>query len=268
VRQELIDQLVKELGAAEATPLSTDIGGGWKDHPSLFTRRRNARLHPGVATFSPATYANSWFFTRTSPSTTPEALPPSVGDPASGALPFVSAMSQSFAILGGGLAATHPRLFDAGLQSLESLFHGRFPSSLSPMTNQLIQHWSSPFSAFDVAVNRETLLHRDLEGMPAAYSSILNIGRYDNGVFDCPSIGARFSFLPGTMMVGMTSVLEYGASPVNGDSIMITSRFDGQLLWRSSDLTPAMPPKLSWWDMNFLKPDAQIDQRGYRYKRV
>jgi hypothetical protein len=174
-------------------------------------------------------------------------------------------MSDTFAILGGALAVTHPRLFDSGLQTMESVSQGRFPTELSMACKDALQSWSSPFSCIDVAVNRETLLHRDVSHMATGYTSIVGTGRYDLADMEFPGLGVRFSFLPGTMMIGMLGLLEYGISKADGDSITLTSHFDSALLSRCSDLMPAWPPKLMGWDLNFLKPNAGIDQRGYTY---
>jgi hypothetical protein len=264
--QDLIDQFVKRLGEAEEAPLATHIGGGWKDHPSLFQRSGHQRLKPGYVSFSPATYNAPWHWDRRpSQRSIPSPSPPSLADPASGGMTFLQSMSDTFAILGGALSAAHPRLFDSGLQTMESVSHGRFPVELPTTCKEALLHWSSPFSSIDLAVNRETLLHRDLSHMATGYTSVTMTGRYELAVMECPGMGLRFSFLPGTMVIGMLALLEYGVSRTDGDSIMLTSHFDGALLSRCSDLTPAWPPKLMAWDLNFLKPNAGIDERDYTY---
>jgi hypothetical protein len=263
----LIQEFVKELGQAELSPLETNIAGGWKDHPSLFTPPSEGRLRPGTVSFSPATFNNPWYWQRAL-SEVPSPSPLSLGDPDSGGLSFLSSMSDTFGILGSALAATHPRLFDSGLQTMESIAHGRFAVNLQTTARETLGCWASPFSIIDLSVNRETLLHRDLEQMATAYTSIFSAGQYEGGCMDCPGMGIRFNFLPGTMVIGMTAVIEYGLSKLDNESVLITSLFDGAMLSRCSDLTPAWAPKLAWWDLTFLKPNARVEEREQRYRNT
>ncbi|KAH6901078.1 hypothetical protein BKA70DRAFT_1524723 [Coprinopsis sp. MPI-PUGE-AT-0042] len=268
-RQESIDQCVKDLGSAPGTPLRTDPGGDWRTHESLYTRSQKDRLKTGTVTLSPATYLNGvddpYFWELDGSVEMPSPSPPFETQD-SGAQQFAERMTDSFAILSTVLACTDSRQYDAGLNVLESIYTGRLLVDSPTIASNIMAVWGSPFTHLSVDVNHEILVHRDLEQPPPTYVSLTSIGRYKQSFVECPGMGVQFLNPAGTMMMGVTGILEYGFSkPSSGDIIVLKSVFEGRMLASWTNLAPTWPPKISGWDLVFLPPNANIDQTGWQY---
>ncbi|KAG2005827.1 hypothetical protein CC2G_002195 [Coprinopsis cinerea AmutBmut pab1-1] len=110
---------------------------------------------------------------------------------------FLEDMQESFAILGGILAVTHPWLFDAGLAILSQMEHGKLDISKPENLFDVLSFWSSPFTTFEVIVNRETVFQRILTSPTWAYDLVLTGGSLALGRFESPILGYRFINCPG-----------------------------------------------------------------------
>ncbi|KAG2021221.1 hypothetical protein CC2G_006476 [Coprinopsis cinerea AmutBmut pab1-1] len=87
-------------------------------------------------------------------------------DPRNGGLEFLEKVSESMAILGAILAAVHPAQFEAGLDVLAHLNAGSIVTQEPALLRQVLELWSTPFTAFSVVNNRDTWLHLDPKSPP------------------------------------------------------------------------------------------------------
>ncbi|EAU81764.2 hypothetical protein CC1G_13115 [Coprinopsis cinerea okayama7 len=202
----------------------------------LLTKPCEFRRHEG--TFTPsgplvrsgvATFASCWPVPMKSrdqkdPSSS---LRPSTtfSDPRNGGLEFLEKVSESMAILGAILAAVHPAQFEAGLDVLAHLNAGSIVTQEPALLRQVLELWSTPFTAFSVVNNRDTWLHLDPKSPPRAYDLLYTGGRYSDARFEVPSLGLRCRYNPGTVVALLAALFEHGISPVVGDRVGISQFF-------------------------------------------
>ncbi|EFI27291.1 hypothetical protein CC1G_14763 [Coprinopsis cinerea okayama7 len=232
-RQATILRAIRTLCNHRGTPVRTDSQGNWRSHPSQFSE--GGQLKPGVATFSSCWYQQGHDGPYDSPS-------PSASLKGPPGQQFIRDMTESFAVLGGVIAITQPWLFNAGLEVLESLHRRTFPVDNAETLDAILNFWSNPFTAFSVIVNRESSIHRDISSPTWAYDLIYTGGTYRNGRFESPTLGCRFVYNPGTVIVGLGSLIRHGVAPVDGDRVCIVSYFRESMLERGSQYHGAKPP--------------------------
>ncbi|KAH6906280.1 hypothetical protein BKA70DRAFT_1429759 [Coprinopsis sp. MPI-PUGE-AT-0042] len=272
-RLDTIASAVKVLGAADQTPLKMYPDGDWKSHPGLFDAQARSYLRSGLASFSPATFFNH--LDHADRPLWPTWLPrnmatcsPTFDNPQSGADVFIQSMSESLAVLSAVLACTYPRLFDAGMQVIESIHVQRLFVDHPVSCQQVLQSWSTPFTNIDLAVNRETPIHRDLDFSPSTYTSLLAAGYFRSSVMSLPGIAAQLDWSPGTMAMGLTSLIPYGissVSPLHCNSILLSSGFDIQVLKLGSTMVPQSPSLYQMWDFDYKHPNANVGPKGKKF---
>ncbi|KAH6869448.1 hypothetical protein BKA70DRAFT_1131764 [Coprinopsis sp. MPI-PUGE-AT-0042] len=272
-RLDAIGSAVKALGTADQTPLKMYPDGDWKSHQGLFDPQANPFLRSGLASFSPATFLGH--MDQADRPLWPTWLPrnmatcsPIFDDPRSGALTFVQSMSESLAVHSAVLACTYPRLFDAGMQMIESIHVHRLLVDPPVPCQQVLQSWSTPFTNIDLAVNRETPIHCDLDFSPSTYTSLLAAGYFRSSVMSLPGIAAQLDWSPGTMAMGLTSLIPYGISsvlPLHSNSILMSSGFDIQVLKLGSTMVPQSPSLYQMWDFDYKHPNTNVGPKGNKF---
>ncbi|EAU86498.2 hypothetical protein CC1G_10220 [Coprinopsis cinerea okayama7 len=143
---------------------------------------------------------------------------------------FLEEIEESFAVLGGILAVTHPWLFDAALAVLSSMEEGKIDISQPENLHQVLTFWSAPFTKFKVVTNRETVLQRNLNSPPWTYDLVWTGGTLSNGRFECPSLGYRFINDPGTVFVGLLGILEHGIALGKSEQVQFFASFEESIL--------------------------------------
>ncbi|EAU83988.1 hypothetical protein CC1G_12947 [Coprinopsis cinerea okayama7 len=237
-RQRTIYHSVQRLSHMPCTPIQTTSQGNWRDHPDRFGSGAVVDgLKAGVATFSVC-----WFQRGHAGAEDFPAPSATLKDPKNHQ--FIKDMTESFAVLGAVLAVTQPWLFDAGMEVLENLHTKCISVNNSKVLDGILGFWSNPFTAFSVICNRETLIHRDLSSPQWCYDLVYTGGRYQNGRFESPTLGRRFLYDPGTVMVGLGNLIHHGVAPVEGDRFCIVSYFRSSMLERASHYRNAKAPTI------------------------
>ncbi|EFI27290.1 hypothetical protein CC1G_14762 [Coprinopsis cinerea okayama7 len=160
---------------------------------------------------------------------------------------FLEEMQESFAVLGGILAVTHPWLFDAGLSILSSLEHGKIDISQPENLLDVLSFWSSPFSKFELVTNRETILQRIVTSPTWAYDLVWTGGTLTLGRFECPTLGYRFHNTPGTVFVGHLKLIEHGIALGKSEQVQIFASFHESILKRVPQYYIPKAPTLEMW---------------------
>ncbi|EAU83989.2 hypothetical protein CC1G_12948 [Coprinopsis cinerea okayama7 len=179
-----------------------------------------------------------------------------LGSSAPPTLQLLQDTMETFVVLGGIIAVTQPWLFDAGLSILEMLHGRRIPVSDPINLRRVIGFWTSPFTTFDLIINRETVPQRNIQSPWWAYDLVWTLGNH-NGRLECPGLGYRFLVQGGTILVGVFGCLEFGIAPSRGEQVnIICSSYEKVL-----DLSPhhfnPNPPTLSKWQRFFSQSDVQ-----------
>jgi len=94
------------------------------------------------------------------------------------------------------LALISPDLYWKGFQAVDQLLHGNF----IPKCHEVILHWTSAFSAWQVISNRITPAHRDKGAAPMVYDLLTCAGTYKDSFLHVHDLGARFHYTPGTVV--------------------------------------------------------------------
>jgi hypothetical protein len=126
-------------------------------------------------------------------------------------------------LIGALLAIVHPDLFDIQMQVLEAVAREDFICKDRALMMQAFHHWTTPFSGFAIIANRETPMHRDLQGGKTLMDILSVFGEYTQGRLDVPLLHRRFMYNPGTAFVLPGGAFEHGASQTDGERICIAS---------------------------------------------
>jgi len=130
------------------------------------------------------------------------------------ALDWLDAVSESNAILSAILAVIHPRLYDAGWQTINVL---RATPGVDPQG--VINRWASVFTGVAVISNRSTPPHRDGSSRFHWHDMLVTLGSYRNCDLDLPGLGMSLDYGPGTVVGILGNVLEHAVPPVEGDRV-------------------------------------------------
>ena len=123
-------------------------------------------------------------------------------------------MSESNAILSAILAVIHPKLYDAGWETISCL---RNTPGVDP--ERVISRWASVFTGISVISNRNTPLHWDGSSRPHWYDMLATLGSYRNCKFELPGIGISLEYGPGTVVGLSSNLLQHGAPTFDGDRV-------------------------------------------------
>ncbi|KAI0707022.1 hypothetical protein C8Q76DRAFT_696335 [Earliella scabrosa] len=135
----------------------------WRQADRLFTEGKS--MKSGQVFFGPAWFEQG----HLPPKYSPIVLSATKTEEASA---WMSAIQETGCLLDGILAATHPSLYDAGRNLMERLY------SDGGLARDIVEMWPSVYHAVHVIVNRETIYHRDLNGLPGWYDMLVSVGDY------------------------------------------------------------------------------------------
>jgi hypothetical protein len=139
---------------------------------------------------------------------------PSANFRSAAALEWLDAISESNAIFSAILAVIHPRLYDAGRQTIKRLRDT--PEVDSP---DVLGRWASVFNGVAVISNRCTPLHRDAGARLNWYDILATLGTYRNCDLKLPGLGISLEYGPGTVVGILGKVLEHEVPMVKGDRV-------------------------------------------------
>lgn len=131
------------------------------------------------------------------------------------ALDWLDSISESNAILSAILAVIHPKLYDAGWQTVKQL---RGTPEIDPQ-GVVLNRWASVFSGVAVISNRTTPPHRDGSSRRHWYDILVTLGRYRNCNLELPGLGTSLEYGPGTVAGILGNVLEHAVPSFEGDRV-------------------------------------------------
>ncbi len=130
------------------------------------------------------------------------------------ALDWLDAISESNGILSAILAVIHPKLYDAGWQTINHL--GDTPEFGD---QDILDQWASVFSGVGVISNRYTPPHRDTNSRANWYDILATLGRYESCDLKLPGLGISLEYGPGTVVGIAGKVLEHAVPSFKGDRV-------------------------------------------------
>jgi len=125
-------------------------------------------------------------------------------------------MSESNALLSAILAVIHPKLYEAGRETLSRL---RNIPEIEPGPQNVLRRWTSVFSGVSVICNRKTPLHRDSKSRFQWYDMLVSLGRYTDCDLDLPGLGVSLTYNPGTVVGLSGMMLEHAVPSFEGDRV-------------------------------------------------
>ena len=130
------------------------------------------------------------------------------------ALIWLTAISESNAIVSAILAVVHPNLYDAGWKAMDCLM-----KTPEVCPQNVLSQWASVFSGVSVISNRMTPLHRDNGSRTHWYDVLVSLGSYQNCNLELPGLGISLEYSPGTVVGFSGMVLEHAVPMVEGDRV-------------------------------------------------
>jgi hypothetical protein len=173
-----------------------------------------------------------------------DALTPSANFRNTKELPFafLQRISESLAVLGSVVALLHPALFESGLDALAQLHAHSIPTDHSNILDEVLQSWTSPFTAFSVITNRQTDVHRDFCSPKYSYDLLYTGGFYDEGRLEIRGLGLRCRYEPGTIVALPSGIFPHGASSVSAPRVCIAQYMRSEVLERNPWYRPPVLP--------------------------
>ncbi|KAJ3544401.1 hypothetical protein NMY22_g2791 [Coprinellus aureogranulatus] len=242
---ELSEQVFEAVQAATIEPGSiftvSKSGASlnsWRNKEESFANPQKCVIPPGNANISVGWYplGQGGDHTRLTPSTAAKSV---------AGLEFVERLEEVNALIGALLGVIQPGVFQRQMEVLQELYHVRGELAHCEAIEALFQSWSTPFNAFAVIANRETVFHRDNKGGIMLPDILSVFGRYRQGRLEVPLLGARFVYNPGASILLPGYLLEHGASKTNGERICLASFIRpqvGESLVQGYDVGDLGPP--------------------------
>ena len=129
---------------------------------------------------------------------------------------WMEEMQETGSLLDGILAVTHPDLYHAGRHLMQKLY------SHNARARPVVSTWPSFFHAVHIIVNRETILHRDTNGLPGWYDLLLSVGSYgEAAVFTMRTFGVSVPYDSGSVVMVCSRIIAHGVPAVPADRICL-----------------------------------------------
>ena len=125
-------------------------------------------------------------------------------------------MQETGGILDGILAVTHPELYEAGRALMQQLYTD------NAHARALVNAWPSVYHAVHVIVNRETLQHRDKNGLAGWFDLLLTVGTYgEEAVLSMRTFGVSVPYDSGSIVMIPSRTVLHGVPPVSPDRVCL-----------------------------------------------
>ena len=86
----------------------------------------------------------------------------------------------------------------------------------------IVDLWPSVYHAVHVIVNRETICHRDLNGLPGWYDMLVSVGDYgEAALMSARTLGVSLPYDSGTVVMLCSRLITHGVPPVPPDRICL-----------------------------------------------
>ena len=126
---------------------------------------------------------------------------------------WLDAISESNGVLSAILSVIHPKLYDAGLETIKRL------QNTPEIAQDALSRWASVFSGVALISNRTTPSHRDGSSRVNWYDILVTLGRYRNCHLELPGLGVSLEYGPGTVVGLSGQVIEHGVPNYEGDRV-------------------------------------------------
>lgn len=133
---------------------------------------------------------------------------------------WMTAMSDTFTLLGGLTSILNPHVFKAGMEIIRAIHTTPEIVQKRESLQEILGVWSTPFTALSLMNNRKTPVHRDNGSGFTANDMLMTIGPYNNGILDIPSLGCHFRYDSGTVVSFSGRLLTHAAS-ADGERLCI-----------------------------------------------
>jgi hypothetical protein len=137
------------------------------------------------------------------------------------ALSWVNQTQWAAALVGGILSLIHPQQYVIGHMALLKVVERPDCVSYLSDVKNILRFWASPFTAASVVVNRQTPVHRDIQGQHPWMDMLLTYGPNQGARMELCSLGVRLSYEPGTMVAICGKVVPHGVSDCVGERACI-----------------------------------------------
>lgn len=134
---------------------------------------------------------------------------------------WVEAAQDINRMCGALLGVIHPNLHKAGCEAFEKMLNNPTTVKNPETVVEALEHWTTPFSGISIVSNRETPIHRDINGRNTWYDILATFGDYENGRLELPGLGYRLKYDPGTIVGIAGKVVCHGVPRVDGNRVCI-----------------------------------------------
>lgn len=136
-------------------------------------------------------------------------------------LEWVIKTQWAAALAGGILSLVHPQQYKIGRMALIQLVERPDVVGHLDDVRNILRFWAAPFSAASVIVNRQTPIHRDIQGRHPWMDMLLTYGPYQGARMELRSLGLRLSYEPGTIVAICGKVVPHSVSECEGERACI-----------------------------------------------
>ena len=132
---------------------------------------------------------------------------------------WIRVMEETMALLGGVLAVINPATFNAGITCVKAMSESDSIAKAEHF-GDILETWTSPYTAISLMSNRDTPLHRDNGGGYSYMDMLLSVSEYTHGEFHAPGLGKTYWYVPGTVIGICGRVVRHGAA-ASGERLCI-----------------------------------------------
>ncbi|TFK17928.1 hypothetical protein FA15DRAFT_604202, partial [Coprinopsis marcescibilis] len=208
----------------------------WRDQPDLYRPAQYCKLKPGNSVLSPLKFPMCHGPGKSIPGPSGDVNPPD-----NGAFNFLEDILEVQSLFAAFLAIVHPELYNHQMALRRTLVEGNVDVHHKSVVEKILSVWASPFMGMAVVSNQETPVRRDMQGGGTyLYDLLASVGSYNGGRLGLSSLGLRFLYNPGCMVLLVGFSLQHGAARVEGDRVCLAS-FIKTNLSEAIDLTMEYP---------------------------
>jgi hypothetical protein len=130
------------------------------------------------------------------------------------ALAWLAAISESNAIVSAILVIIHPKLYDAGWETINCLM-----KTPEVCPQNVLSQWASIFSGIFIISNCMTLLHQDNGSRTHWYDVLVALESYQNCNLELPGLSISLEYSSDAVVGLLEMVLKHRVPMVEGDRV-------------------------------------------------
>ena len=127
-------------------------------------------------------------------------------------------VEETAAILGATLSIINPQVYQAGIECIRKFANDPAKINKNETLGEILQAWSSPYTACSLINNRDTPFHRDNGAGYSAMDLLVTVGEYRSGTLELPGLGYSFRYSSGTVVGIAGRVVRHGVK-AEGDRL-------------------------------------------------